>query len=76
MKKIIINDKQLNELIDKLSILGNGDVESINPDMVTTTEPLEDTEYANPMTTDDKEKSMDTSPYQRMNKAYYSGPMV
>lgn len=78
MRKIYITEKQLNELIDSTLMLSNETTPNYACSTVSTTEPVDDDKnYGDPMTTDDKAKSMPPGLYQRMTtKGIYGGPMI
>jgi len=77
MRKIYITEKQLNELIDSSLMMSTDSTPDYIGSEITTTEPIGDDNYGDPMTTDDKAKSMPPGLLQRMTtKGMYGGPMV
>ena len=78
MRKIYITEQQLEELIDTSLIMSTETTPDYEGSTVSTTEPLDDGEnYGDPMTSDDRAKSMPPGLFQRMtSKGVYGGPMV
>ena len=76
MRKIKINKTQLNELINSDFMFSTDTTPKYCGSEVSTTEPVGDDNYGQPMTTDDKAKEMPPSPLSRMGiSSTYSGPI-
>lgn len=77
MKKIYITEKQLNELIDSSLIFSTDTTPEYQSSTISTTEPVGDENFGNPMTSDDRANSMAPGLFQRMtSKNVYSGPSI
>lgn len=77
MRKIYITEGQLDELIDSNLMLSTDTTPDYQASEVSTTEPVDDGNYGDPMTGDDKAKSMTPGLFQRMtSKGVYGGPMI
>lgn len=77
MRKFIVTEKQLNEIIDSALEVSKSPIPDYDASLVSTTEPVNDEPYGEPMTGDDRANWMEPSKYQRMkSKGRYSGPTV
>lgn len=77
MRKIYITEEQLSELINSELMFSSETTPDYQASTVSTTEPVGDNNYGDPMTSDDKAKSMAPGLFQRMTtKGVYGGPMV
>lgn len=77
MRKIYITEEQLSELIDSDLMLSTDSTPDYDASTISTTEPVADDNYGDPMTSDDKAKTMPPGILQRMTtKGIYGGPMI
>ena len=77
MRKIYITEDQLTELIDNDLVFSSDTTPDYQGSTVSTTEPIDNTNYGDPMTSDDKAKNMAPGLFQRMtSKGVYGGPMI
>ena len=77
MRTIYITESQLNELIDANLMLSTDTTPDYEGSKVSTTEPEGDGNYGDPMTSDDKGKSMPPGLFQRMtSRGVYGGAIV
>lgn len=78
MRKIYVTEEQLVELIDSDLVFSIDTTPDYEASTISTTEPIDSGDnYGDPMTSDDKAKSMPPGLFQRMTtKGVYGGPMV
>lgn len=77
MRKIYITEAQLEELIDKNLMFSSDNTPEYEASQVSTTEPVGDENYGDPMNADDRGREMQPSIFQRMTKSgTYGGPRV
>lgn len=77
MRKVYITEKQLNELIDSSLVFSTDTTPDYPASTISTTEPVDGENYGDPMTSDDKEKSMAPGLFQRLTtKNVYGGPSI
>jgi len=77
MRKIKITKSQLNELLNSDLMFSTDSTQEYVGSTVSTTEPVGDNNFGEPLTTDDHEKSMPPSPLSRMGRnSNYNGPAI
>ena len=77
MRKFYITEAQLKEIIDSDIIIGNDSTPEYQASTISTTEPVGDDNYGDPMTGDDKQRSMPPGTFQRMtSRGNYGGPSI
>jgi len=77
MRKFKITKDQLNELLNSDLMFSTDNTTPFVGSEVSTTEPVGDDNFGDPMTGDDKEREMPPSPMSRMsNNGNYNGPII
>lgn len=77
MRTFKFRKEQINELLNSDLMFSTETSSDYCGSEVSTTEPVGDSNYGDPMTSDDKEKNMAPSPLSRMtHRGNYGGPVV
>ena len=78
MLKIKITKSQLNELLNSDLMFSTDSTSEYVGSTVSTTEPVGDNNFGNPLTTDKKASEMSPSPLSRMGNGggSYNGPVI
>lgn len=77
MKKFRISSKQLNELLNSDLMFSTDNTNEYAGSTVSTTEPVGDKNFGDPLIGDKRSQEMPPSPLSRMNnRGTYSGPII